>query len=336
MPLLPKIHTIAQVELLRKYYIDNKMSTTDISSKSVELFGIFISDGTIYKELIRHNIPVRSKSESISRASSTLNVDETYISEEVLVWADGFLLGDGGISFSNRKNFMGSRFHIGSSKREWTEFAISGFKIYGATVAKAGGKIDKKHPNKTWTSRTLTHPDIIIQAKRWYSGINESKKVPFDVRITPTSLLLWYLGDGSLSYMSKSNSYFARLATCAFPINDIENILMPKLTQLGIKCSRDTSKNDIRICASSIGRFFDIIGYRSPISCYNHKFAIPNWARLIRLSDIINSDKQKWMAQYYYKSGQLECIKSPGGRMLLFTKEQAEQLKIKLLNNSIF
>jgi hypothetical protein len=183
-------------------------------------------------------------------------------------------------------------------------------------------------------SSTLTHPDIFHQAKRWYSGVNQTKAIPSDIRITPTSILLWYLGDGSLTYIKDSNTYVVRFATCSFSVDEIENILMPKLTALGLECSRDISKNDIRICASSIGRFFDFIGHKSPISCYDHKFDIPEWLRLIRLSDIVENDQQKWKAQYYYKTGQIECSKSPGGKMLLFTKSQADALKIKLANSN--
>jgi hypothetical protein len=334
MPVQPKIYSDVQVEILRKSYIDDKMSTTEIANNSERLFGVKVSCGIIYKELLRHNIPVRSKSESISMATSSIDPNVHHITEELIEWIDGFLLGDGGIEIQNRDNYRGSRFAIGSSNEQWTTFAISRFKMYGECDVKKWGTIDEKHPNYLWHSRTKTHPDIIHQAERWYTGENLKKVVPPDVRITPTSLLLWYLGDGSLTYIEDCNTYVVRFATCAFSVEEIENILMPKLNALGLECSRDKSKNDIRILASSIGRFFDIIGHKSPISCYDHKFAIPDWLRLIRLSDIVQNDRQKWMAQYYYKSGQLECSKSPGGKMLLFTKNQADKLRAKLAGNS--
>lgn len=331
MPVKPKIYSDMQIAVLRKSYIDDKMSTTEISNDSEKLFGIKVSATVIYRELMRHHIPVRDKSQSVSMAMSTLNPEISHINEELIGWIDGFLLGDGGIEIQNRNNYGGSRFAIGSSSEQWTTYAISKFKAYGECEVKKWGKIDEKHPNYLWYSRTLTHPDIVHQAERWYAGVNQSKIVPPDVRITPTSILLWYLGDGSLTYVEDSNTYIVRFATCAFSVEEVENILMPKLTALGLECSRDKSKNDIRICASSIGRFFDIIGHKSPVSCYDHKFDIPDWLRLIRLSDIVQNDRQKWMAQYYYKTGQLECTKSPGGRMLLFTKEQADKLRLKLI-----
>jgi len=330
MPVKPKIYSNEQIESLRKSYIDDKMSTTEISDNSEKLFGVKVSCGIIYKELIRHGIPVRSKSESVSIATPTLDPNIHHITEELVEWIDGFLLGDGCIDLRKNGNYMGARFSIESSKELWTKFSMSKFSMFGDCEIKERAKIDEKHPNQLYNSRTLTHPDIVHQAERWYYGPNQTKRVPPDVRVTPISILLWYLGDGSLTYIEDCNTYVVRFATCGFSVEDVENILMPKLTRLGLECSRDTSKNDIRICASSIGRFFDIIGRKSPISCYDHKFNIPEWVRLIRLSDIVQNDKQKWMAQYYYKSGQLECTKSPGGRMLLFTKDQANKLKDRL------
>ena len=327
MPVAPKIHSVEQIEALRKSYIVDKMSTTDISENSERLLGIKVSSSVVYKELMRHNIPVRNKSESVSLSTSTLDPNISHINEKLIEWIDGFLLGDGTIKFNNRQIYGGSRFSIGTSSPDWTKYAMSKFLPYSPSDIRAWGKIDEKHPNYTHTITTLTHPDIVHQAERWYSGPNQSKKVPPDVRITPTSILLWYLGDGSLTCVEDLNTYIVRFATCAFSVEDIENILMPKLRALGIECSRDEFKNDIRIKAASIGRFFDLIGNKSPIACYDHKFNIPDWVRLIRLSEIVKDDKEKWRAQYYYKQGQIECSKSPGGKMLLFTREQADKLR---------
>ncbi len=262
-------------------------------------------------------------------ASATLDYNKSFINEEIIEWIDGLLLGDGGINFS-KDTFKGGRIYIGSSSKEWSAFGLSKLSSYSPSEPKPYHKITYRCPNQIWTSKTLTHPDIVSQAKRWYAGENLKKAVPTDVRITPTSVMLWYLGDGSLTHIEECNTYVVRLSTCAFSPNEIENILIPKLAEHNIEGYRDQHKNDIRIAASSIGRFFDFIGNKSPISCYDYKFNIPEWLRLIRLSDIVENDKQKWTAQYWYKSGQLECTKSPGGKMLLFTKDQAEILKQRL------
>lgn len=329
MSVEPKIYKNEDIKKLKECYIDKKMSTVDIEKNSKSIFGFYVSRGTIYKTMKKHNIGVRNKSHSVSIAMSVLDFNKTFLTENVIEWIDGFNLGDGYIGWDKRKNnTMGARFIIGSSTKNWSIYAMKGLRVYQPNVPKPYQKIDDKHPNQIWDSKTKTHPDIVKQAKRWYC--QGKKKIPHDIRITPTSVLLWYLGDGSLSYTQKGNIARLRLATCDFLKADIQQILIPKLERLGIRCEYEKSKNDIRICADSIRKFFDLIGRKSPVPEYQYKFEYPSWLDLIRLSDIVQNNKEKYRAQYYYKTGQIECSKSPGGKMLLFTEEQAEKLKNKL------
>ena len=327
MSLKSKLENANKINILRKEYEVNQLSTTEIAKNSENLFGFKVSASTIYKELVKHSIPLRSKSKSVSMAKSTLPINETYMDEDTVEWVDGFLLGDGGINFRKDGYYGGSRFAIGSSQKEWINYGMEGFSKYKPSKLYYG-KIDEKHPNPTISSRTLTHPDIVVQAKRWYCGYDYKKKIPLDVRITPVSLLLWYLGDGSIEATESRGQL--RLATCSFATEDIENILLPKMADIGIRCTIYHSKNDVHVCADSIGRFFNIIGHVSPIRCYQYKFDIPEWLNLKRLSNIVKNDREKWRAQSYYKNGSLECSKSPGGKMLLFTEEQADKLRERL------
>lgn len=325
MSVLPKIHKKEDIELLRKMYIDEKMSTVDIEINSKKIFGFFISRGTIYKEMIKHKILVRNKSDSISMATCTLDINKSFLNEDLIEWIDGFNLGDGYIHFDkSRRDCLGAKFCFGSVQQEWASFAMSKLKCYGAKEPKVLTKIlDKKHPHPTWSSSTLTHPDIVEQAKRWYP--NGKKIVPLDVRITPTSLLLWYLGDGSISKMGVS--FFIRLATCGFTPEDVENILIPKLSVLGLNVGRHIFKNDIRISGDSLKKFFDIIGHKSPIKCYNYKFEYGEWLNLHRLKDVVKNNQEKWRVQYMFKQGKLDCSTSPGGKLIMFTDEQKNKIR---------
>lgn len=113
------------------------------------------------------------------------------ITEQEIEWIDGFLLGDGFINYNKKDNtFKSARFVIASTQKQWADFGISGLNKYKISKPKQYGKINKKNPNLSWTCRTLTHNDIIEQAKRWYP--NFKKNIPNDIRITPISLLLWY------------------------------------------------------------------------------------------------------------------------------------------------
>ena len=329
----PKLYTKEDIDILSFYYLNQKMSTIDIEKKSLELFGQYISRGTIYKTLIKHNIAIRNKSESISIAMSTLDIDKKFENEYIIEWIDGLMLGDGFINFKKNKNYQNARYVIGTSSMEWAKYAMKPLLNYCPCDPVVYQKINKKHPNPIWESKTKTHPDIIIQAKRWYSGQNESKVIPNDIRITPISVMLWYLGDGSFS-MHGSNSSHLRLSTCSFKREDIERYILPKLKNHKIDGYIDKYKGDIFINSHSIKYFFNFIGWHSPFKDYDHKFNIPEWLKLYRLSDITSDQKKKWRIQKWCKNGKVNYSKSPGGKMLLFTKKQVNQLR-NILNENI-
>ena len=324
-----KIYTVEYIEKLRNAYVIEKRSTTDIAKNSTEILGLSVSAGTIYKDIINNNIPLRSKSESVSMATGKLDKNKCFLTEDIVEWVDGLMMGDGYVNFT-REGYVSCRYRLDSSSKEWVQYGMSKLKDYEPNGITTYNKITEKTPNPIWVSQTLMHPDINSQAVRWYSGPNRTKKIPFDVRITPISVMLWYLGDGSFHYEPNGNMSILRLATCAFDKKDLNEIIIPKLKSQHIECDADNSKNDIYIHAESIKDFFNFIGWKSPIACYDHKFAVPDWLKLIRLSEIVKNDQEKWRAQYYFKQGKIECSKSHGGKMLLFTREQANKLTTML------
>lgn len=319
--------SMSNFEVLQDSYIGKQMSTREISNESETLFGFFVAPSGIYSAIKRMGIECRSISDGISLANATLDPSCSHLSEKTIEWIDGFLLGDGSIGLVN-KNQQSFRFTMGSVKEQWTKYAMDGLYSYHPSMPKQSGKVSKKNPNICWLSNSLTHPDIRQQRSRWYPKNN--KCVPKDVRITPTSVMLWYLGDGSICSDIESNYSAVRLATCSFSVEDIEDILIPKLFSNGIESARDKSKNDIRIRTSSIGTFFDFIGHTSPIQCYDYKFDVPSWLYLNRLEDIAKNKKERWRAIYHIKKGNIKCTSSPGGKMFLFNNEQAADLRMLL------
>jgi hypothetical protein len=317
----PKIKDVIK---LRECYIDKKMSTTAIAADSESLLGVKVSPATVYQTLIREDIPLRSMSESISIATATLDREVSFLDHKSTDWIDGFLLGDGSIAF-RKGDYMGARFTMGSPYKEWIEYGMKGLSDYGVSEPKMAIEIgeSEKNPNGYWYSRTFTHPDIVSQAKRWYP--DGTKHVPEDVVISPCSVLLWYLGDGSFNY-DDSNCSRLRFATCAFAVEEIENILIPKLKALGLDATRHHHKNDVYIRAQSIKRFFSLIGTESPLADYAKKFDIPSWLFLHRLSDFVHDPKERHMVNYWVRLGKVEHTRSPGGKLMLFTDDQRDAL----------
>ncbi len=245
------------------------------------------------------------------------------MTEDMIQWIDGFLLGDGGINFSQHKKK--GRFCIGSKYQEWTEYAMSKFSAYMLSNIWVRKNIDKKHPNPIYYQRTMFHRDIGEQAQRWYP--NNIKIIPCDVQITPQSVLLWYLGDGKLV-----NHNTISIATCSFDVDSIQNILIKKLENHGIYCNINWWKKYpyVVVQRKSVGTFFDFIGKNSPIKCYDYKFDFDEWYSLKRISDIAQNQQEIWRAQSYCKTNKIPYTKSPGGKFFLFNEEQAEILRNKL------
>lgn len=299
-------------------------SIREISRDSILKLGEKYNCKNISNILKHRGIKLRSRSEDLRIIKSTLNINNSFIDENTIEWIDGLMLGDGGINF--RKNYAGARICLSSSQKQWTEYGMSGLPQYKPSEPKIYSKISKKCPNPIWESRTLWHPDIAKQAMRWYPLSGKKTIVPNDVRITPISALLWYLGDGSIT-TTDNNCTFIRLATCSFLPECIENILMPRLKDLSISCHRCPSKNDICINTESLSKFMDFIGNKSPISCYDYKFNLPEWRRKIRLAKLFSTKQEIWKAMYYIKEGHVSSSRSPGGRFVLLNEEEASKLE---------
>jgi hypothetical protein len=165
--------------------------------------------------------------------------------------------------------------------------------------------------------RSRSHPDFYKQYQRWYRFRNGKfiKSVPTDVRITPVSVMMWYLGDGSVVHPKDDSTINLRLSTDGFTKDEVD-YLVTKLEEIGISCHRNTS-NRIMIDASGIPAFFDFIGRKSPVSCYDYKFDLPLWRfeskRMKEVSEELGVDYNR--LSHLVKIGKIETFRlSPLGR----------------------
>lgn len=130
-----------------------------------------------------------------------------------------------------------------------------------------------KRTGKTYTSWRLSSnidERFTVEHKRWYP---EGKKiVPKDIILDKSTLLWWYLGDGSL-YRKKSRPNYRRIVLCTqgFTPEDVD-FLKSKLQELIGNDSIYTEDNQIVIAKRSLCNFIKIIGTKSPAICYQYKF----------------------------------------------------------------
>jgi hypothetical protein len=161
---------------------------------------------------------------------------------------------------------------------------------------------------------------------RWYP-ICGKKQPPDDVRITPLSVMMWYLGDGSL--VQGNNTVMLRLSTDGFLPEKVE-FLAEKLREKNIDCHRNND-NRIMVNAKGIPTFFNFIGRKSPVKCYEYKFDLPEWRfESKRLSDVAKELGVSYnRISHLVKTGRLGCYRASvkgRPRMLPDHIEKAKQL----------
>jgi len=327
-----KAYELANKEYMVKMYVQEKMGLSAIQKKFKEQFGMEVSVGFLSNRLNEFSIYRRTSSESRRIVANSLDWDKTFLTEPIIESIDGFLIGDGSARVSHDKQI--ARMSCGVQHKEFAEYMRSFFLIYDAREL-------KYYPDKsgrssgTWQFGTKYHPDLYKRASLWYPSNEPRKVVPVDVRITPTSVMLWYLGDGTLSHRDDACSI--TLSTDAFKKNDIESILIPKLELLGIASHR-TNENRVRIDARSIPQFFDFIGRTSPITCYSYKFNLPEWRfEAIRMSEaakILNVDYGR--LSYMVKIGRQPCYRIKEKGRPRFLPEHLEVSKSLILSGELF
>jgi len=180
--------------------------------------------------------------------------------DSTLDFIDGFMLGDGHIS-SKHCHISWSLKH-----QEFSDYIKDNLGVYKPKDSRRYQKDARCRHGGYYTTRgnTKCHPDLTLQRERWYKN---KKSVPKDVVISPLSLMIWYLGDGSLT------DYGITLCTDNFSETDVD-FLTGKLNGIGVTCKKRNHAGLPEIAITSAGRraFFDYIGWESPVKCYEYKF----------------------------------------------------------------
>ena len=198
---------------------------------------------------------------------------------------NGSLLGDGCISNSRSKKIE-SRYSfsfVGLTKHEdYHEIrSIKGFK-WGIVKNKnefgyIGDKVFKKQPS--CTHNTSVGGIWKELRDKWY--VNGIKEVPVDIELTPLTLAVWYMDDGSLGgrkdYIAKTARKFednrrtVQLATMGFSTESLI-ILQQKFRDLNYKCNIQKD-NSLRLTVESSRKFFNVV---SPYIPESMRYKLPN------------------------------------------------------------
>lgn len=315
MKIKPYYDDVLTEEFFMTNYIEKRLSFPKLKELLDEQ-GHNIAIGTIYKYSKKLGLKTRDQSEARREwDDDPMNYNISYLSENVIELIDGFLLGDGCIRINKINIIKTGRLTCGVEYEEFCKYFSNIFKIY--KMCAKSTKHKKMKSGILWYSYSKFHPDLYLQYQRWYKYRDGKfiKSVPTDVRITPISVMMWYLGDGSLVTSEDNSTVMLRLSTDGFTKDEVEYLVI-KLKELGIECHRN---NDNRIMVNSKGipAFFDFIGYTSPVNCYNHKFDLPEWRfkskRMSEVCEELGVDYNR--LSHLVKIGSIETFRlTPKGR----------------------
>jgi len=245
IPISFKYDLLNDKEWLYRQYVEEKHSTEQIC----RLAGAKTANSA-RQSLIRNDINVRNISEGL-----TCNREEDGFILNIPV-IEGSLLGDGFLSIYNKKSSISNPcFCKKNIHRDHIEYVYK--QIFNKNIVKIKKEIYSKKNDKrfkrdiyqSYFIRSLSHKKLKPLYEKWYPKWNNYKKViPEDIDISPTSLLNWFMDDGT-SYQRRKNS-------------KIKQILI-------ILCSECFTKNNQQMIVDKINKEYGDI---SRVVAYNYKY----------------------------------------------------------------
>jgi len=330
----PHYTDVLNKEFFVENYLKKRMSFPKLS-KLLKKKGYNISIGTIYNYCLKLGFETRNSSEARREwDENPLDYNITYLTEDIIEAIDGFLLGDGNINYDQKAKRRVARFSCGVEYEIFCIYLINFFKKYNPKILKVNMK--KMKQGFIFNAYSKFHPDIYKQYLRWYPKV-EGKRIkqpPQNVHITPKSVMMWYLGDGSL--VKTKYAVIVRLSTDGFLPEKVE-MLVKKLNNKGILCCR-TFNNRIRIKTKGIPAFFDFIGRKSPVKCYDYKFDLPDFRfeskRMKDVSDELEIDYNR--LSYLVKINEVPCYRMSKKGRPRFLPKHIEVIKEKIKDGELY
>ena len=197
----------------------------------------------------------------------SIYTNEYVYDKNIYKYIYGMILGDACVRFENRKTKSGKyqdSFRIcfchGEKQLEYIKFKknIFGSENHRLIEGKSGYS-----ENKIYSFATDIDYGIVEDLNRM--GCIQNRKFiitkEFCDNLTPESLAIWYMDDGSISHKSDSCSPSIRIATNSFSENEVKLLVDCLNNKFGIDCNIRKSKKyfDIYITVMGTKKFLDLI-----------------------------------------------------------------------------
>jgi hypothetical protein len=245
-----------------------------------------------------------NKCSNDSRYSIINNLNITPRLHEII---EGTLFSDAGLELDIKNRARNPRYYFKQCEQQ---------KQYCFMIANEFGLLNKIKKQNQYIRRdglirlqidyrfkTSNSSDLLQYYNRWYP--NGKKVIPIDFKITPLSLLHIYLGDGYLlRHHSGPNAKYWQPCICtnSFEVEDIENIFIKQLKDIGIESYIKMTKVSMseklypvtHIRTSSCSTFLDYIG-QSPIKHFDYKWGL--YRKTVIKPKIVGIDLSKMILQ---------------------------------------
>jgi DNA-binding CsgD family transcriptional regulator len=221
---------------MKKKYVERGASINDIADE------LGCGEGTVQSWLAKHGIETRSVSNHIE------------LSPDLCEVFDGFLLGDGSMDMP----YKGARYQHGDKHIEFIGWLDSLMEEFGVD---RGGDVTYSSGVYRWRSKYII--ELTNVYSKWYP--DGERKIPDDFELTPTKLLLWYIGDGSYLNQHEPTIY------CEGHIGDLSPV-MTQLRDVGIEAT--VMSRAIYVGSESRGTFFDYV-LSSPYRPNGYEYKFP-------------------------------------------------------------
>lgn len=225
------------------------------------------------------------------------------ITENALEFLDGLLAGDG---YYDRDSNSTSKLTLGTSFHIYAEEVAKELVQHKIPVTIDVFKDEARSTGYNFVARTPKILELRRQRLRWYPEPDCIKRVPRDIKDTPTMWKWLYVGDGTL--LGTTNCRWARkcgIATDAFPEEDVK-FLCELLNKRGFDAyyKPHNKPYQFQITINKADKFLEFIG--EPIKSFEYKWNIPKkvtkYCRWCSKKFIIKYMKQVFCTHKCYKN----------------------------------
>ena len=197
-----------------------------------------------------------------SRTCQSLSANNYYLTDKSVEVMNGLLLSDGCLQYRN--DSLNACFSQTCKYKEYLDYLKEQLS-FPSKIA-SYNYIDKRWNKRIYSNQLTTKQSELFSSlyREWYP--TGEKQVPNNLKLTPITLLHWFLGDGY------GGDHSINLCTDSFSESHI-NYLITELDNLNIKSNIQQHGKHPRIYIPTKYQmeFLGLIG-RCPVKCYEYKW----------------------------------------------------------------